>query len=441
MVRIFRIILISIILMVTCAAIVFKKASNSVLVTPIETKSQNFASDLRGKLIVGYQGWFGCPGDYAGNQSWSHWSFTRPDQENLIVDLLPATDEYDEKDLSATSMSTSNGTPVYLFSSLNQNVVNKHFEWMAKYGIDGVAAQRFIADVASHAGLDRRDRVLTNIRNAAQANGRVFYVTYDVSGANEKTVYQDIEKDWRHLVQDLKITSSPSYLKHHGKPVLQIWGFGFTDRPGDPELVQQLLAKLKSGSNEVPPVTLIGGVPTCWRMLIRDSKSDPRWAATYRSYDVISPWIVNRFHDDLTADLFANFMVLPDMAETKKLGIDYMPVIFPGFSWYNLMHCENHPEKAKLNQVPRRGGQFYWKQVRVMLGAHANMLYGAMFDEVNEGTALFKVETRPDHLPAGAHLVYPKLDGAEVAPDRFLHLTGLANQYLRTGMPPPELVQ
>ena len=441
MVSIFRIILISIIPMVTFAAIFLDKTPNIVSAAPIEIKPQNFASDLRGKLIVGYQGWFGCPGDYANNQSWSHWSFRSPDKENLIVDLLPATDEYDKKDLSATNMTTPDGRTVYLFSSANQNIVNKHFEWMAKYGIDGVAAQRFIADVASPDGLDRRDKVLTNIRNAAQTNGRVFYVTYDVSGANEKTVYQDIERDWRHLVQDLKITSSSSYLRHRGRPVLQIWGFGFTDRPGAPELVQQLLTKLKSGSKEISPVTLIGGVPACWRLLIRDSKSDLRWAATYRSYDVISPWIVNRIHDDLTADLFANFMVFPDMAETKKLGIDYMPVIFPGFSWYNLMHCENRPDKAKLNQVPRRAGQFYWKQIRVMLGAHANMLYGAMFDEVNEGTALFKVETRPDHLPAGAHLLYPKLDGAEVAPDQFLHLTGLANQYLRTGMAPPEHVQ
>ncbi|HEV2099596.1 MAG TPA: hypothetical protein VGR45_11810, partial [Stellaceae bacterium] len=31
------------------------------------------ASGLDGKIIVGYQGWFGCPGDFPGNTSWLHW--------------------------------------------------------------------------------------------------------------------------------------------------------------------------------------------------------------------------------------------------------------------------------------------------------------------------------------------------------------------------------
>ena len=44
-----------------------------------------------------------------------------------------------------------------------------------------------------------------------------------------------------------------------------------------------------------------------------------------------------------------------------------------------------------LQPIPRRGGRFYWRQVERALQAGSTMLYGAMFDEVDEGTAMFKV--------------------------------------------------
>jgi len=404
---------------------------------PSRAESEKFASDLRGKVIVGYQGWFGCPGDDQSNQSWSHWSIKTPDINNLVVDMLPATDEYKPSDLCACSnLRHPDGSPVYLFSSLNPNVVKVHFQWMQNYGIDGVAAQRFIVDVATPDGRQRRDKVLENIRAAAEASGRVFFVTYDISQANASTVTRDIENDWQHLVDDLKITSSPNYMRYRNKPVLQLWGFGFNDHPGEPPEVKALITKLKAGTPQLSAVTLIGGVPACWRLLIGDAKTDLRWAEIYRMYDVISPWLVNRFGDELHAFVFMKTMVQPDLDETKRLGIDYMPVIFPGFSWYNLMHEINQPNKGVLNRVPRNGGKFYLKQISELVALHVNMMYVAMFDEVNEGTAVFKVETDKKKLPQGAHLVYPGLDGADLAPDRFLKITGLAGKYLRNSLQP-----
>ncbi len=399
------------------------------------------ASSLHGKMIVGYQGWFGCPGDFRGNKLWDHWSFKKPDSENLIVDLLPQTDEFNRQDLCVTDWSRPDGSKMCLYSCLNGNIVDKHFQWMAQYGIDGAAFQRFIAEIAYPAGLERRDQILRNVRHAAEKSGCVFYITYDISGANPATVCDDITRDWQHLVHGLKITDSPSYLKHHGKPVLQIWGFGFNDRPGEPEPVKQLLQGLKAGRNNLPAVTLIGGVPTCWRTLMGDSKRDSAWADVYRTYDVISPWTVNRFADELGADLFVKFMVSPDIAEAKRHGLEYMPVIFPGFSWYNLMHSNHRDDKAIFNRVPRVGGKFYYKQIHGLLGAHVNMLFAAMFDEVNEGTAIFKVETRAGQFPRGAKLLYPKLDGADVPPDWYLRITGLAARYLKSGKQPPEQLE
>ena len=72
-----------------------------------------------------------------------------------------------------------------------------------------------------------------------------------------------------------------------------------------------------------------------------------------------------------------------------------MPVVFPGFSWHNL-------RRRRLNQIPRRGGAFYWRQVWNAVDAGATMLKTAMFDEVDEGTAMFKLAPTAAKLPTGA---------------------------------------
>jgi len=185
-------------------------------------------------------------------------------------------------------------------------------------------------------------------------------------------------------------------------------------------------------------VTLIGGVPTNWRALTKDSKSDPAWAQVYRSYDVISPWAVGRFTDDAGADSFLKTYVLPDMAETARLGIDYMPVIFAGFSASNRERA--HGRQGILNQIPRRCGNFMWHQVWNLLRSRADMLYAAMFDEVDEGTALLPVETRGDKLPVGSQMAYLDEDGCSLPDDWYLRVTGAAAGFVRRGqVPPPDL--
>src|SRR3712207_5081277 len=45
---------------------------------------------LTGRHIVGYQGWFGCPGDGRDDADWVHWFHRGPDGRLLpTVDLLP----------------------------------------------------------------------------------------------------------------------------------------------------------------------------------------------------------------------------------------------------------------------------------------------------------------------------------------------------------------
>lgn len=65
-----------------------------------------------------------------------------------------------------------------------------------------------------------------------------------------------------------------------------------------------------------------------------------------------------------------------------------------------------------------------------MLEARVNTLYAAMFDEVDEGTALFLVETRMDKLPAGANMVFQNQDGCVLPDDWYLRVTAAAARML-----------
>ena len=395
---------------------------------------------LRGRLVVGYQGWFGCPGDFGSNRVWQHWFLNGVQPQHFTVDLLPSLTGFETSDLCDTGLVRPDGSKLYLYSAQNPHVVATHFRWMREHGIDGAAVQRFVAAIVDPEKRRRSDKMLRNVMAAAAAEQRVFYLTYDVSQADPATVIDTIRSDWRHLVDDLGLTASPGYLFDDGKPVLELWGFGFIDHPGSPLEVAALIRELKTGRNGSGAVRVVGGVPTSWRTLAGDSQSDPAWAATYRGFNVISPWSVGRFHDAAGADAFRNKQLEPDLAETRRLGIGYMPVIFPGFSWSNMQRNRGQQARAILNQIPRRCGTFLWRQVYNVLGSGADMMYAAMFDEFDEGTALLPTITRPDDVPLGAVVVTHDDDGCHLRDDWYLQITGKAAQLLRTGAaPPPDL--
>ena len=87
------------------------------------------ASTLRGKHVVGYQGWFACdPSNRGTDVQWSHWfRNNRPAPRNLTVDLWPDTREIDSSELCNSGLTRPDGTPAYLFSALNPKTVDRHF--------------------------------------------------------------------------------------------------------------------------------------------------------------------------------------------------------------------------------------------------------------------------------------------------------------------------
>jgi hypothetical protein len=387
-------------------------------------------SALTGKHLFGYQGWFSCPGDGGANR-WVHWFRSNtPSAANATFDLWPDVSELDDDELFATNLSMPGGGTGRLYSAYKAKTVARHFAWMKAAGIDGVFVQRFLVDVKNASTRKIRDQVLNNVRAGAEAHGRVFAIMYDISGATESTLVADLEAEWQHLVVDLKITDSPRYQRHAGKPVLAIWGLGFSDRPGTAVQAKKLLDDLHSGA---APVAIMGGVPSGWRTLDDDSKTDAAWAPVYRAFDVVSPWSVGRYTNDAGADKFKTDHIVPDLAALKPLNVSYMPVVFPGFSWHNL-------NGDPLNQIPRRGGAFYWRQVYNAVQAGSTMLYGAMFDEVDEGTAFFKIAPSHAALPAQGTFVAWDADGATLPSDWYLRLGGAATQTLRGELAPsPQL--
>lgn len=381
------------------------------------------------KVMFGYQGWFLCPGDGSDVGGWHHWfRDNAAAADKLTVDMWPDASELGLNEKYATDMVLPSGAPAELFSSYNEKTVVRHFQWMKEHGIDGVFLQRFVTELDGKAYFCFRNKVTQNVVMGAERHGRVFALMYDISGS---IGFRDtIKNDWMFLVDVLKITESPNYLRHRGRPVVAIWGLGFNHVNQTPTWAKELIDWFHSGAPSHCQATVMGGVPTYWRTLTNDSRPDAEYADVYRSFDVISPWTVGRYRDNVGADLHRLSLTAPDLAYTSAYSIDYMPVIWPGFSWHNLQRGT-----SPLNDIPRRGGEFYWRQAYNAISAGAKMLYVAMFDECDEGTAMFKLACGQADLPVGAQLVPLDIDGHGVPSDWYLQLGGKTGKMLRGEIP------
>ena len=316
-------------------------------------------STLEGKVLFGYQGWFDCPGPGGNPDNWSHWSRGIPNADTLVIDMYPDLREFDPADLCAIPGMSIGGKPAYLFSARNPRVVLRHFRWMQEYGLDGVLVQRFIGETARKRAAG--DVVLRNVMAAAAETGRAFAIEYDISGGRPETLAQQLREDWTYLVDTVKVTAHPNYLHHQGKPVLSVWGMGLNDGkhpPASPAEAAEIVRWFQSGAEPRYRVTYVGGTPARWRTLTADAARDPGWAAVYRMMDVVQPWTVGRYRTAAQADEWRSNQLAPDLAELRRNGQLYMPVIFPGFSWHNLNR------DAPRNEIPRERGRFLWRQAR-----------------------------------------------------------------------------
>ena len=131
---------------------------------------------------------------------------------------------------------------------------------------------------------------------------------------------------------------------------------------------------------------MICGVPVGWRTLGRDTVHDEALLDVLRAGNVVSPWTVGRYASPQAAAEHAARYWKPDLEWCRKHGLDYIPVVFPGFSWHN-------QHDGPLDEIPRLKGRFLWRQLCEAHRAGATMLNVAMFDEMDEGTAISSVRT------------------------------------------------
>ena len=378
---------------------------------------------LHGKVMCGYQGWFNAPEDGMG-LGWKHWGRTSREPlgpGNITIDLWPDTSEMDEDELYPTNFRLADGQAAKVFSSVNQKTIRRHFEWMREHEIDGVFLQRFANGIVKDPLLANKNRVLAGVRSAAAATGRAYVVMYDLSGLKKGQTSRVID-DWRKLRNQLRVTSDKNYLSHNGRPLVAVWGVGFNDgskpREYTLEECRHLVETLKQDGCSV-----MLGVPTGWLTFTRDAMKDERLHEVIQMADVVSPWTPGRYRDRDGVANHAKKFWKPDAEWCSQHDVDYFPVVFPGFSWHNLTGDE-------LDAIPREKGRFLWSQFVAAKRAGAKMAYVAMFDEVDEGTAIFKCTNDPPVGEGAKFLTYEGLPS-----DHYLWLTGEAARMFRGERP------
>lgn len=380
--------------------------------------------NYKGLVMAGYQGWHDTPDDGAG-RGWGHYlqrGVFGPG--NIKIDLWPEEKEYPK--VYPTPFKHADGSVAYLPSDNDASTTDVRFRWMKEYGVDGVFMQRFIGNVRYGKNRDHFNKVLGDALNAAQKYHRAIAVMYDLSGMRDTADIPLFIRDWKNLIDSMKVTSrgdQQCYLYHNHKPLVVLWGVGFNDhRSYRLKTVEKLIDFLKND-----PVygrcSVMLGLPTYWREHGNDTDPDPELLDVVKTVDIIHPWVVGRFHDSLSYNEYRDVQK-NDILWCKQNHVDYAATVFPGFSWHNLNL------DSPFNQIPRDRGHFYWNQLTGAIENGAQMIYVAMFDEVDEGTAIEKVSKNP---PTGASNFVKFEDG--IPSDYYLYLTGYAGKMLRKQLP------
>ena len=374
---------------------------------PIHVDGEPYTT-YKGLLMTGYQGWFGTPGDGCShanhkNTEWYHYrenDMFKPGVLRNSIDLWPDMSEYEIK--YDTEFKYPDGTTAQVYSAYDKSTVMLHFKWMQEYGIDGAFMQRFVGEVIDNPdGKDHFDKVLASAMDGSDQYQRAIAVMYDLGGYNPAR-FEKVVAD-AQAIYDTYASKRKYYLHENGKPLIALWGVGFN--PAERGYINEDIQKLSDKLKEVG-YSIMLGVSTYWRAGGGDTYTPGRASlhALIKSVDVIMPWYVGRFNDINSYNTggsdggFAN-MVGKDIEWCKNVNesgeskVQYAPHCYPGASDLNM-----HPYYERGS---RERGKFFWTQLHNCIRRGCTMLYIAMFDEIDEGTAIYKVLRKSD-VPSNA---------------------------------------
>jgi hypothetical protein len=372
---------------IVCAAVCFMKPA----------MAASSPGDVVGKVTVGYQGWFACSGDGSPFNGWWHQS---PSPAGQGIKDWPDVREY-TKTYPTQYANLGNGQPAKLFSSFDQSTVNTQFLWMHQYGIDCAALQRF-NPFGGEGPI--RDSIANKVRIAAEAYSVKFYIMYDVTGWS--SAQTQLKTDWTNKMS--KLTSSPMYAQQNGKPVVDVWGFGYHDgsHPVTTAAAIDIITWLKGQGCYV-----IGGVPREWRSSTAD-------LTMYHSLDMISPWMVGALGSVSGADGIYNNYILGDQADCNAHNMDYQPCVIPGD-----------------NSIRQRAhGELMWRMFYNAIRAGCQGIYISMYDEFNEGNQICKTAENASMLPVGSSFRGLDEDGTVCSSDYYLRIAGDGARMLKGQM-------
>ncbi|HEX3776140.1 MAG TPA: glycoside hydrolase family 71/99-like protein [Polyangiaceae bacterium] len=366
------------------------------------------SSDIVGKVTVGYQGWFTAAGDGSGiNPPWWHWTADRntPTTSNIAIKSWPVVSEF-SKTYATGFANLNGGGAATLYSAWDASTVDTQIKWMQDTGIDTIALQRF-GDFRDTG--EARNVAAANVRAAAEAHGRKFYIMYDISGWD--TFDTDLKSDWTdHIIGELHLLDSAAYAKQDGKPVVCIWGLGYLDHPGTPQTTQDIIDYFHQQG-----LYVIGGLGNDWRTATGTRWSQAGFSAVFDTLDAISPWMVGVIGNNADSDNNRTTYNQGDVTYLHGKGKHYQPCVLPG----------------DLSGHQRHHGDFMWHQFYNMIQIGSDGIYISMYDEYNEGNQIAKTAATSASIPAGSNFVTLDEDGTACSSDYYLRLTADGGKMLR----------
>ncbi|MBR1410301.1 MAG: xylosidase [Prevotella sp.] len=410
-------------------------------------KSGDPYNTYKGLVMCGYQGWFGTPGDgsplttVAANEGWYHYRESeqfRPGVLRNSIDFWPDMSEYENKyvvgDGDKTGYSSPfimpDGTHASVFSSYDRQTVLTHFKWMKDYDIDGVFMQRFVGEIIDARHKDHFDVVLGHAMEGSNTYQRAISIMYDMSGITTDANMSIMVNDAQKLMDKYNLkdrTKQKYYLYENGKPMLALWGVGLNDNGHPkPSFLKSYVETLQAQG-----WSIMLGCPAYWRQGGNDCVSGAEHTELIKlikQCDAFIPWYVGRYGYDNFAGTDWQNRIKQDITTANSYStadhrVIYAEHIFPGGSDRNMHPNNGYPDGDKTNTGYRYGGKFYWSQIYHDIKNGAEAIYIGMFDEMDEGTAIFKqlnVSKVPSNVPYKKANV-PAMYGYETDDDYYVN--------------------